>query len=95
MSAFLSRVVSVLLRLLLVGVGLVFGLMALLAGLVLAFWLVVWSVLRGRKPTLQRFRMNPSQPFGGMRRQAPAGDVVDIEAREVPDVPQQIHRDRG
>jgi Flp pilus assembly protein TadB len=96
---FLSRVVSVLLRLVLVGVGLVFGLMALLAGLVLAFWLIVWSVLRGRKPTVQRFRMNPSQPFGGMgagmRRKAPAGDVVDIEAREVPEVPQQIHRDRG
>lgn len=88
---------SALLRLVLVAVGLVFGLLALLFGLVLAFWLIVWSLLRGRKPQVKRFRMRPSQPFGGMGgRRAPAGDVVDIEAREVPDSPpQQLNRDRG
>lgn len=88
---------SALLRLVLVAVGLVFGLMALLAGMVLAFWLIVWSLLRGRKPQVRRFRMKPSQPFGGMgSRRAPAGDVVDVEAREVPDrPPQQLNRDCG
>ncbi len=93
----MSRLVSALLRLVLVAVGLVFGLLALLFGLVLAFWLIVWSLLRGRKPQVKRFRMRPSQPFGGMGgRRAPAGDVVDIEAREVPDSPpQQLNRDRG
>jgi hypothetical protein len=92
-----SRIVSALLRLVLVAVGLVFGLLAVLFGLVLTLWLIVWSLLRGRKPHVKRFRVNPSQPFGGMgARRAPAGDVVDIEAREVPDTPpQQLNRDRG
>lgn len=84
-------------RLVLVAVGLVFGLLAVLFGLVLAFWLIVWSLLRGRKPQVKRFRMHPSQPFGGMGgRRAPAGDVVDIEAREVPETPpHQLPRERG
>jgi hypothetical protein len=91
-----SRIVSALLRLVLVAVGLVFGLLAVLFGLVLALWLIVWSLLRGRKPQVKRFRMNPGQPFGGMRPRAPQGEVVDIEAREVPDrPPQQLNRDRG
>jgi hypothetical protein len=93
---FLSRIVSALLRLVMVVVGLAFGLLAVLFGLVLAFWLIVWSLLRGRKPKVQRFRMNAGQPFGGMRPRAPQGEVVDIEAREVPDAPpQQLNRDRG
>ncbi len=96
MPTFLRRVVSALLRLVLVAVGLVFGLLAVLFGMVLAFWLIVWSLLRGRKPKVQRFRMNTGQTFGGMRARAPQGDVVDIEAREVPDSPpQQLNRDRG
>jgi Flp pilus assembly protein TadB len=92
-STLVSRVVSALLRLVLVAAGLVFGLMALLAGLVLAFWLIVWSLLRGRKPQVRRFRVNPSRPFGGMGARAPQGDVVDVVAREVPDTPQQLRRD--
>lgn len=95
LSTFVSRVVSALLRLVLVAAGLVFGLMALLAGLVLAFWLIVWSLLRGRKPQVRHFRMKPTSPFGGMGTRAPQGDVVDIEAREVPDTPQQLRRDRS
>lgn len=81
----------------LVAVGLVFGLLAVVFGLVLALGLIVWSLLRGRKPQVKRFRMNPSQPFGGMGgRRAPAGDVVDVEAREVPETPPpQLNRDRG
>jgi Flp pilus assembly protein TadB len=93
--AFVSRVVSALLRLVLVAVGLVFGLMALLAGLVLALWIIVWSLLRGRKPQVRRFRMKPTSAFGGMGRRAPQGDVVDIQAREVPDTPQQLRSDRN
>lgn len=93
----MSRLLSALLRLVLVAVGLVFGLLAVVFGLVLALGLIVWSLLRGRKPQVKRFRMNPSQPFGGMGgRRAPAGDVVDVEAREVPETPPpQLNRDRG
>ncbi|RZL37128.1 MAG: hypothetical protein EOP35_09445 [Rubrivivax sp.] len=39
------------------------------------------SLLTGRKPNVQ-FRMNRN-PWAPRRPQAPAGDVVDIEAREV------------
>lgn len=93
--SFLNRVVYALFRLALVAFGVVFGLLALLAGLALASGLVVWSLLRGRKPTIARFRMNPSHPFGGARPREPKFDVVDIEAREVPDTPQQLKRDAG
>lgn len=83
------------LRLLLVLAGLVFGAVLLVAGLVFAVLVVVWSLLRGRRPKVVRFRMNPGVPFGGMRRPAASADVVDIEAREVPDTPQRLDRDPG
>lgn len=96
MSSVLSRVVSVMLRVVLVAAGLVVGVLAVLAGLVLAFWLIVWGLLRGRKPKAVRFRMNASRPFAGTQARPHQGDVVDIEARELPDVPpQQLTRDRG
>jgi hypothetical protein len=57
---------------------------------------VVWSLLRGRRPRVMRFRMDPRSPFAGMRPQAAAAsDVVDIEARVVPEAPQQLKRDPG
>lgn len=88
-----------LLRLVLVLAGLVFGAVVLLAGLVFAVFIVIWSLLRGRKPQVMRFRMRPGAPFGdlggGARRAAPQGDVVDIEAREIPDTPQQLPRERS
>lgn len=71
-------------RLLLVVVGAVIGL-GLFLFAVLAFVVVLLiSLLRGRKPTMQ-FRMNQN-PWAPRRPQPPeAGDVVDIEAREVKD----------
>lgn len=82
-----------------VAVGLVFGAFVLVAGLLLAVVVVIWGLLRGRKPQMQ-FRMNPGSPFGGAARSArpsaaPLADVVDIEAREVPDTAQSLPRDRG
>jgi uncharacterized membrane protein YedE/YeeE len=96
---FMSRFLAWVLRLAMVAMGLVFGVVVVLAGLVLGLTVVAWSLLRGRKPAVMRLRMNPGMnprsPFEGMRRAAPQGDVVDIEAREVPDIPQQLPRDRG
>lgn len=65
-------------------VGAVIGL-GLFLFAVLAFMVVVLiSLLRGRKPTMQ-FRMNQN-PWAPRRPQAPeSGDVVDIEVREVKD----------
>ena len=95
MLIFVQRFISVVLRLLLVGVGLVFAACLLVAGLVLTLLLVGWSLIRGRRPRVVRFRVDPRSPFSGMRRGATQaqGEVVDIEAREVPDVSQQLRHD--
>lgn len=92
---FLKRLVSALLRLVIVTAGVAFGLLVVLMGLVLTLGLVVWGALRGRKPQGVDFRMHRGgSPFGAMRP-APRGDVVDIEAREVPDAPQRLTQDRA
>ncbi len=93
---FLKRLVSALLRLVITAVGLAFGLVVVLMGLALTLGLLAWGALRGRKPQGVHFRMHRAgQPFGEMRREAPRGDVVDIEAREVPDAPQRLTQDRA
>ena len=89
MSTFIQRFFSVLLRLVVIAAGLVFAAILLLAGLLFTVLLLVWSLLRGRRPRVVKFRVDPS--FGARREHA---DVVDIEAREVPDVPQQLTRDK-
>ena len=70
-----------LLRLLMLAVGALIGLALFLIAVLafLAFLLV--SLLTGRKPNLQ-FRVNKN-PWA--QRRQPAGEVVDIEAREVHD----------
>lgn len=83
---------SAVLRLLVIAAGLVFAAVLLLAGLVFTLLLLVWSLLRGRRPRVVRFRVDPG--FGTQRGAAPPrGEVVDIEAREVPEAPQQLKRD--
>lgn len=68
-------------RLLLLVVGAVIG-VGLFLFAVLTFTVVVLvSLLSGRKPDLQ-FRVSRN-PWAHRRASAPAGDVVDIEAREV------------
>jgi hypothetical protein len=75
-------------------VGLVFAAFLVAAGFVLTLMLVIWSLLRGRRPRVVRFRVDPRSPFSGMRPGTTArGEVVDIEAREVPDTPRELKRD--
>lgn len=92
MLTFIQRLVSALLRLLVIAAGLVFATVLLVTGAVFTVMLVVWSLLRGRPPRVVKFRVDPTF---GMSRGAgrAAGDVVDIEAREVPDAPPQLKRD--
>jgi hypothetical protein len=82
-----------LVRAVVLAAGLVFGLSLLVAGLVLALVVTVWSLLRGRRPTVVQFRRFSARSwttgFGGMPpgfgatpRQR-GGEVIDIEAREV------------
>ncbi|WP_457447293.1 hypothetical protein [Roseateles sp. P5_E4] len=70
-----------LLRLLMIATGALIGLGLFLIAVLafLAFLLV--SLLTGRKPNLQ-FRVNKN-PWA--QRRQPAGEVVDVEAREVHD----------
>lgn len=92
MLTFIQRFVSAVLRLLVITAGLVFAAVLLFTGLVFTLLLLVWSLLRGRRPRVVKFRVDPS--FGAHRDAGPAGgDVVDIEAREVPEAPQQLKRD--
>ena len=85
----LSRVFSTFLRLLLVAVGFFFALLLLALGVAATLALLVWSLLRGRRPRIIRFGGVGGSPFGAPRHEPAAGaaDVVDIEAREVPDAP--------
>ena len=70
-----------LLRLLLLIAGALIGLGLFLIAVLAFVVFLVFSLLTGRKPNLQ-FRVNKN-PWA--QRREPAGDVVDIEVREVPD----------
>jgi Flp pilus assembly protein protease CpaA len=78
------RLIRTLIRLLILVAGAVIGLAVFLFAVLVFAIVLVGSLLTGRKPNVQ-FRMNQN-PWA--RHRAPAGgagDVVDIEAREVRD----------
>lgn len=91
---FFGRVLRGVIRLALALAALVFVLSLLLASLVVVVGVSLWSLVTGRKPApavvFSRFRQT-SQRYtqgvwpGGVRK--PLGDVVDVEATEVPDAP--------
>jgi hypothetical protein len=62
---------------------------ALFVGMVLGLTLMLFALLRGRKPQGVKFMWRkgdwPGRP--GTRRAPEAGEVVDIEARELPPKP--------
>ena len=80
----LSRLLRTLLKLALGLVGFVLLLGALLVGLTLALGIVIWARLRGRKAAPGVFQAAFQQ--ARRRSPTPAGEVVDVEAREVPEV---------
>lgn len=81
MSGLLTIVIRVLLGL--------FTLVLVLAlvgvAIVTMIGLMIWSLLRGRKPVVDmgRFRRASQYRPGQARRTEPVGEVVDVEAREV------------
>lgn len=83
-----SRILSFLLRAVVVLAGLVFAASMLAAGVVLALVFVVRRLLGGQRPTAVRWRMGSARWFGhGAAARASArhaAEVVDVEAREVP-----------
>jgi len=86
----LSRLIALVFRVAAVAIGVLITVGLLLLGVVLMAALVVWSVLRGRRPQIRRFRIDPRQPFGGFTRREPAGEVVDVEVREVRTPPPRL-----
>lgn len=78
-----------LLRAVVVLAGLVFGLSLLAAGVVVALGVLLWSLVRGRRPTVLQFRRFTQARWGGFagapfaQPGSPRGEVIDIEAREV------------
>ncbi|UDF33808.1 UNVERIFIED_ORG: hypothetical protein LHJ69_14420 [Shinella sp. XGS7] len=88
----LSALVSFALRLLLAVATVVLVLALMGVALLTLLGLTIWSLIRGRKPVLdlsgfaraRQFRAGAGMGAGGaFGRRAPAGDVVDVEVREV------------
>ena len=94
---FFGRVLRGVLRLVLALAALVFVLSLLLAALVMVVGVSLWALVTGRKPApavvFSRFRQTSQRytqgvwPGGAGRVRRPMGDVVDVEATEVPDAP--------
>lgn len=85
MPTALQSVAHTLMRVLVVVAGAVLAMLALALGLLLGLALMLWALLRGRKPVrMQAFRWQ-GMPRPG--RKPPAGEVVDIEAHEVREGP--------
>ena len=81
-SALLGFVVRV--GLTIVTVVLVLGLMAV--ALVTMLFLIIFSLLSGKRPKIDVSAFNRARQFrAGV--QNPAGEVIDVEAREVPEPP--------
>ena len=87
MIQFLEQLLRTVFRLAMVVAGLVFGavLLFIAAGFTVAF--VLWNLLRGRRPAMKWQRVDPRAWSGRGRAAPPRGEVLDIEAREVPDAP--------
>ncbi|WP_140631535.1 hypothetical protein [Methylibium rhizosphaerae] len=95
---FLSRVLSFLLRVVVLLAGLVFAASMLVAGVVVALVFVLRSLLAGKRPASVRWRMASGsrgrsapwfQTAGARHSGADMGDVVDVQAREVPSAAQR------
>ena len=79
-SSLLSRFVAAVLRTVLAFAALLFVIGAFMLGIVLATGIVLWALLRGRRPGPVNLRWR-----SGLRRSSPrpAGEVVDVQVREV------------
>jgi hypothetical protein len=78
------RTVAAFLRIVLLLGATLLMIVALLLGLVLATGVVLWALLRGRRPGPVNLRWGSSMPRPrGFGRAPPRGEVVDVQAREV------------
>jgi hypothetical protein len=93
-SDFFARLLRGVFKLLLVAASLVFVLSFLLAALFVVLGVSLWSLITGRKPApvvmFSRMREQSQRYTQGVwpgRTMRPTGDVVDVDATEVPEAP--------
>lgn len=91
---FFARLLRGVFKLLLVVAALVFVLSFLLAAVFIVLVVSLWSLITGRKPApvvmFSRMREQSQRYTQGVwpgRTTRPAGDVVDVDATEVPEAP--------
>lgn len=91
---FFARLLRGVFKLLLVAAALVFVFSFLLAALFVVLVVSLWSLVTGRKPApvvmFSRMREQSQRYTQGVwpgRTTQPAGDVVDVDATEVPEAP--------
>jgi hypothetical protein len=89
MQNFISQLVRFAVKLILTVLGLVFAISLLMAALIVVLLSLLKSVLTGKKPApvvmfskFQKFA--PGGRWPGAAKAQNAGDVVDVEVREVP-----------
>jgi hypothetical protein len=82
LSSTWGRAISIVLRALLAVASIVLVIGALLLGLMVAAGIVCWALLRGRRPGPVNLRWGTTA-MSRRPRQASAGEVVDVQAREV------------
>jgi len=92
LTSFVSRVIAVLLQAVVLLGGLIFVASLIAVGLLIALVSIIAALLLGKKPVLRAsFATHPRAAWsrfrpGGMGRTAaakPAGEVIDVEVREV------------
>jgi hypothetical protein len=78
-----QRTVSASLRIVLLISAMVLMIGAMLLGLVLASGVLLWALLRGRRPGPVNLRWGHMPRPRGFGQAPPRGEVVDVQAREV------------
>jgi hypothetical protein len=88
----ISALFSLLLRVVLTVASVLLVLWLLAMALAVAIGITVWRLLRGQRPGFaafstvrQRAQQGPWARSGAARRPSASADVVDIEAREIPE----------
>jgi hypothetical protein len=77
------RVIRSLIKLLLVVFAFAMVIGLLLVGLVVALLSILWSLVRGRKPSAATVFHRFSQTSQQFRKRSDAADIVDVQAHEV------------
>lgn len=85
-----ARAMRSLIKLLLVAFAFAMVIGILLLGLVVAVLSIVWSLVRGRKPSAVTVFQRFSQTSQQFRQRTNTADVVDVQAHEVHKPPEKL-----